>query len=203
MSRTFEAYFFCPRISRWRNWWTGKKEKHAPFSWSQKNAVKDTIEIFCDFQKNSYTNFHLHNLPPSFKNGQTGISIRSTYIYAPLWDCQEMYGQWQATMGRPLCDTWQKLLRFNKYNIVLCKPRKICYLYAFEYHSNILFEKAGLQAHHSAMECMKEVLFLFFLITWYWRYLFWNGTTLVRMGHHLAHILVDIHCCRLQSYVSN
>ena len=61
--------------------------------------------------------------------------------YVPLWDCQEIYGQWQATMGRPLCDTWQKLLLFDKYNIVLCKPRKRCCLYAFEYHSNIIFEK--------------------------------------------------------------
>ena len=60
--------------------------------------------------------------------------------------------QWDA-----LCATLDK--SFNKYNIVLCKPRKICYLYVFQYHSNISFEKAGLQAHHSAMECMKEVLF--------------------------------------------
>ena len=53
MSRTFEAYFFARESQDEEIDEQEKKKNMRPSPDHKKNAVKDTIEIFCDFQKNS------------------------------------------------------------------------------------------------------------------------------------------------------
>ena len=53
MSRTFETYFFARESQDEEIDEQEKKKNTRPSPDHKKNAVKDTIEIFCDFQKNS------------------------------------------------------------------------------------------------------------------------------------------------------